>query len=470
MAHIMERLKDSAGKMAAECAKDDGPDLKVLAALVDEHAKLLDSDEAAGYEGTDEMKKQIAQLREDLDATAEKTREIEKAGLKVRGGRIAVPSGRRARLEMLADGRAFADDDQAKRFGAWALVQVARQLPNRRIFEAMPREIKEINDDVVRQGLPGMERTAKAIGIEIAKAGDIDPSVSGIGAELVSEEFRSELIRDVEAVGTIFVLCRRVPLATMGQTTWPKRTGGLASYWTDVAAEITRSGLTFDTVTMTPKKVGTLSGIPNEMFVDPGLLIDAGQLIGLEISYTMADRLDNTVVNADGTADHGGFTGILQSATIASEAAAAGNTTVATLDGADIMEIPGALPVAYALPNARWAMSLSVKGHVRGLTATTGVPLFDRGVGQAEPASIDGYPYALGTRMPAKSAVTAGTAWAVFGDFRMAMYVGMIRAIRIDLSKDVYFTSDMTGIRGVMHVAIAEADADALLIAKTAAT
>lgn len=254
----------------------------------------------------------------------------------------------------------------------------------------------------------------------------------------------------------------------MGTTYYPKRTGGLTSYWTAVAAEVERSGLTFTTVTLDPEKVGTLTAVPNEMFRDPGLLVAIGNLIGIEIVHAMADRLDHTVVNGDGTADHGGFTGILESAAIASQSADATHTTVATLDADDVGKVVAAL-ISYALPNARWGMSNAVKGQLRNIRSTTGVPIYDRGNGAREPAAIDGFPYALGTRCPTVAAAATGNPYAVFGDWRLAMYVGMIRNIAIASSEHAYFPSDMTAIRGIMHVAVAEADADAMVIAKTAA-
>jgi len=452
MKATLEKLTNISAAMGDELAKGTDADFGKLTQLAKDHALAI-KEAGGGVAETEDLAKQMLELKAGLDSTAKQVAEIRALGLKMGGsGGVRVPTGRTQRLEMLADKRAFMSDETAGRFGAWVATRIAGRDVD------LPVRIKEIAADVVKQ--------SKAQGQ--AKDADIDYG-STTGGELMSNEFLTELIRNVEAVGTVFPLCRRVPLGTMGTTTWPKRTGGLTSYWTDLAAAIKRSGIAFTTVTMTPKKVGTLTAVPNEMLMDPGLLTAIGQLVGVEIVYAMADRLDHTVVNGDGTADHGGFTGILQSASIGSEAAASGNTTIATLDPGDIDNVLAALSAGYALPNARWGLSLSVLMGLRSMRATGGESIFNRG-GLAFPPNVDGYPFTVSTRMTTKAAATAGVAYALFGDFRMAMYVGMIGGIRIDKSDHAYFAEDMAAIRGTMHVAIAEADANALVIAKTAGT
>jgi len=449
MKAVLEKLRNISDAMAAELAKGTEADFKKLTDLAGQHSAALKKADG-GLEGTEELARQVAQMKADLDSTSKQVSQIRSMGLRMGGdGTVKIPEGRDQRIEMLKDGRAFASDEAAARFGAWAAMRLAR--PGADIH----RRIREIAEDVVKQA-----RAQKS-------DADIDYG-SGTGGELMSNEFRAELIRNVEAVGTVFPLCRRVPLNTMGVTTWPKRTGGLTSYWTDLAAAIERSGITFGTVTLTPKKVGTLTAVPNEMLRDPMLLAALGQLLGVEIAYAMADRLDHTVLNGDGSADHGGFTGILQSSNIATQAATATHTTGATLTAADWDLVIGAIPKGYALPNARWVLSLSMLMAGRGLRTTAGDAIFDRG-GDGFPANVDGYPFTVSTRMPAKAAVTAGLKWGIFGDLRLAMYVGMLGGISIERSEHAYFAEDMTAYRGVMHVAVAEADADALIVGKAAA-
>jgi len=469
---LIEKLKASAAALAEETAKGGEMDTERLAKLVDEHATLLGSEEAKGYGELPAMLKQIEQLRADVDAQAEAIKAARDLDLRIgREGQVRMPEGIDARRQMLADGRAFASDETAKRFGAYAAWRLVTTNPDPDIKGAsLPRRTLEVCEDVLKTDGYDAEISGGRIRVKgrADKAGDIDPSVSGSGAELTSNEFRRELIRNVDAAGTIFPLCRRVPLMTLQRTRFPQRTGGFTMYWVAVAAEGTRSGMTFTTVDLTPEKGMVLTGIPNEMYRDPGLLVDIGNLVGVEATFCIAGGMDDVVVNGDGTADYGGFTGILESANIASQSADATHTTVATLDGEDVGNVHAALPLGIALRNARWAMSNGVKGVLRNLRTTTGAPLYDRGNGQREPATIDGYPYTLGTACPTVAAAATGNPYAIFGDFRMAYYVGMLRSIEIAASEHVYFTSDMTAVRALAHVAFAEAEADALVVAKTA--
>ncbi len=443
------KVKELLAKLADEIAKDPAErDDKAIAAIAKDIQGYSDSDEGKGYAGTVELTAAVEQLRKDVDAQTEAVREAKRLGLSVHGLGVRVPSGRSARMQMLADSRCFMSDETAERFGAELAVK---------LFKVYARDVSD---------LP--QRT-REIAESVRKDADIDPSLSGSGAELVSNEFRAELIRNVEAVGQLYPLMRRVPLVTFGTTTYPKRTAGMTAHPTAVAAQIAQSGITFDTVQLQPEKWAVLSGIPNEMFRFANMLADIGQLAGLEIVYAMQYAFDNAVVNGDGTADYGGITGILESLNISAVTAASGHTTMATIDETDVSNVIAGLTKDYAIDKAAWGFSLSVQRALRNIRATTGVPLYDRGNG-GEPNTIDGYPYSMCNRMPAKAAVTAGTKYGFFGDLEKSHYFGMVREIEIAKSEHIWFGSDMTAIRGIAHVDCQEADADAIVVAKSAAS
>ena len=72
--------------------------------------------------------------------------------------------------------------------------------------------------------------------------------------------------------------------------------------------------------------------------------------------------------------------------------------------------------------------------------------------------------------MPAAGTISAATKYAWFGDPRMSHICGMLRDIKIVSSDQALFESDMTVVRGVMHVDIQEADVTAIVTGKTAAS
>jgi len=434
---MTEKLKNMMLAVAEEAAKGtalDAEKLKTLAGQIEAELKL------AGADGAGELETFKKTIRTEVDGLVEQMKAVQKAGLQLRGGHIVIPGGRKARLEMLADDRAFLSDEQAERFGAFMACAIHPALAGTRAKE-ISKEFKDA--------------------FAIRAAGDMDPAITTAGGSLVPAEFRAELIRNVEAMGVVFPEMRRVPLFTLGQTTWPTRTGGLTAYPTAAGAKILRTAPTVGTATLTPVKWATLTGVPNEFF-RTNLLVSLGQWLATEIVYALYTALDNAVVNGDGTADYGGITGILQSATIASVTPVDDHDAGSELTGVDVSQVIGELPVAYALPNARWFMSLSMKGHCRGLKDTNGQPLYDRGNGR-EPSTIDGYPYVLSTHYTAKASVGASAKWATFGDLRMAYMFGMLQDIAIDRSTDAGFETDTTLVRGLTHVDAKEIDANAVV-------
>jgi len=408
---------------------------------------LAEALKAAGTDGASEgmkdLVKELAQIKADLAAQAEAVRKYQKAGLLVRGGSVTVP-GREARLQMLADGRAFVDDEQARRFGGWIMERcfTARRMD-------VPKAVREIADDV-----------RKAVG-------DMDVSVGASGEYLIPDEFRAELIRNVEATALVFPLFRRVPLVTGGQTILPKRTGGITAYPVAAAAEFERQRMTLDTVTLQPAKWGAICVAPNE-FVRSSLLVDLGNFVALELVYALREAMDNACVNGDGTGAYAGITGLLRSGTLSTVTFAA-HTTGATMTEVDADAIVEGITNAYALPNARWLLSLSMLLRLKHLRSATGEPLlWDKGdVASGLPSTIDGFPYTISPKFPAKASVTAATVFSAFGDPRMSHIVGMLRDIQIDASDQAFWTSDQIGFRGLVVWDFKEADADAMVLGKT---
>ena len=446
----MEKLMKLWGLIAAQLALPaEDRDEKALQKHMHDYGTLVSSDEMKDVTGAGDvtsLKASVEQLKKDLAAETEARRNIERMGLGMRQNRIIVP-GREARREMIADGRCFMDDEQAKRFGAHVAVRLARTSPKFGVDD-LPKRTREINDDVEKAALPDIT------------------SASGTGAELMSNEFRSELIRTVETYGTVYVEAGRRPLATFGTTYWPKGTGRLTGYWTTPAAAITQSGLTFETVEMSPEGLKTLTGIPNEMMQDPGLLVDLGNLVGLEIAYAMAYALDNAIINGDGTASMGGITGILQSATLTAVTPSA-HTTVATLDGDDLDDFLAGLTLSTMHVNAQWFLSLSVLMKLLAIKDATTKQYIYREADVRGKRVLDGYPAVVGQLFTAAASGTADVNFGAFGDLRRSHYVGMIRNIQIATSEHVWFDQDMTAIRGILHCDMAEADANALVVLHT---
>lgn len=383
------------------------------------------------------------QLRQDLDAQAEELRRIRRAGLEFQGGQTLGPRGRSERIEMLADGKCFMSDEAAKRFGGYMGGAIFRLYGR---WNDCPTAMKEVHEAVLK---------------------DFEVGVDASGGYVIPDEFIADLIRNVEVEGRVFPLCRRIPLVTVGTVNIPKRTAGTTAYWIAPGAMGTRSTPTFDIVQLTPEKLMTLVAYPNE-FNRSRLLIVLGNFIGMEIVYGTSYAIDNALVNGDGTASYGGITGILQSANITAVSAAAGHELMSEIDGTDVSDVIAGMTVEYGRDEARWGMSISVQGKLRALKDTNGNPLYLRG-DVREPSTIDGYPYVISPRMPAASAITDAHIYGFYGDLRKSHIVGMLQDMSIGMSEHAAWESDMTVVRGIMHIDIQETDPNAVVTAKSAA-
>ncbi|NLF31577.1 MAG: phage major capsid protein [Planctomycetes bacterium] len=419
-----------------------------LKSIGDAIAEMETSGGFAGTKAFDDLAAQLKQMRTDVDTVIDAQRRAEKNGMLLRGAAAVIPGGRAARLEMLKDGRAFTSDETARRFGASVTVRLVRLglIPQ----DLVPKSIMEFGDSVWKDA-------------------EVTPDIATSGGNLIIDEVRPEIIRNVEAMGRVFTRCRRVPLVTTGTTTIGKRTGGLTATPTAAGALINRTAPTLGTITLTPQKWAMIVAVCNEFYRQQRLLADLGQWLGVEIAYGFAYAFDDAVINGDGTAAYGNITGILQSATITAVAAANTHTTAATLAAADFDTFLAGLSVEYALAEAEWYMHLSVERVARALrTATDALPIFERGGGR-EPNTLNGYPYTISSRFPAASAIAAGTKFGAFGDLRLSHVFGMIGDITVDTSRDALFENDMTAIRALAHVDCQEADADAVVVLKAAA-
>lgn len=438
---IHTRLKEPLKDLADEMAKDtaDRSD-EVIGRTLTAMTEIVKAEEEAGYGGTAELAQQIEDLRKKLDLESEARIKLEKMGLAVKDRGVEL-LGRREIMDLRRVGRVFRYKEDAERFGAL----VARSAWGKtKVYEdVVAKRTRDLADELVKQ---------------------LDPGVTGAGAELVANLFMADLLVQVEAVGTLFVLCDRVPLQTIGQTTWPKLTGELTAHPLAASATIPETAPTFETVAMTPIKWGVFTPIPNEFFRNPTLLDALGQRVGWLITRAIPYAADNALVNGDGTADYGNITGLLQDANITAIVPAAA-ATIAAYTGAEVGAVVAGITSDY-VTDMRWMFSLSSERTWRNVRDTLGHPLYERG-GNAEPNTVDGFPYTVCQRFPAAGSVSASTKWGAFGNLRLSHFFGMLGAIEIAQSEHVRFQQDVTCLRGIAYFDAALKDANAVVTMKT---
>jgi len=287
------------------------------------------------------------------------------------------------------------------------------------------------------------------IQIQNAAGGDVNTK----GGFLVPEEFNQTIIDLRESYGVARQECNVIPMAR-DTLTIPRRTGGLTAYFTDEnpGSAITESDLAWDNVSLTARKLATLSRMSSEINEDS--IINFADTLANEIAYAFATKEDDCVFNGDGTSTYGGIVGVRPKIIDGNHTVGAVDVATAThnifseIDATDLATLMAALP-KYALPTAKWYISQAGYSMVfeRLVQAAGGNTINDMSAGAT--LRYMGYPIVISQSMPAGVATDYdAVAMLLFGDLRMAATLGDRRGTTVAVSNDRYFDTDQIGIRG----------------------
>jgi hypothetical protein len=237
---LMERLNNGLKLLADEMGKGAAQDAGRVAGCLKDLQSLATSDEARGYAGTEQLAIKFADLKRGQDELVERTRKLERLGISNGRDTGATRMTRREARRLLAEGRVFRSDEHAAMFAALACRQLAPAMRGM----------------VAERTLGYAEELAKA-GHSLAFTKTLDPGVAGSGLEFITQNvYMADLITALEAVWVLPPFCTRVPLTTLGTTTWPKLSGELTAYAVAASAAIPESEPSTTSVTLTPVKFG----------------------------------------------------------------------------------------------------------------------------------------------------------------------------------------------------------------------
>lgn len=238
-----------------------------------------------------------------------------------------------------------------------------------------------------------------------------------------------------------------------------RRTGGLTVYYPGEAGLLTASDLTFDQVSLTAKKMATLTYWSSELNEDA--VISIAQRIAQEIAYAFAVAEDQAGFNGDGTSTYGGMVGLREKlkglsgtiANIAGLVVGAGNA-YSELTLANFRSTIAKCPT-YAKNGASWVMSPSffydtVVGLVQAAGGLTGTEIV-QGTGITREFFL-GYPVNLVEVMPTTEANSQ--VCALFGNYKLAATLGDRRSVSVAVSEHEAFTTDRLTIRGTQRIDI----------------
>jgi HK97 family phage major capsid protein len=336
----------------------------------------------------DEIRKEVAQLRKDLDAESESRRQAERRSLIFRA-----PSG-----QPLVDGRG--------------------RLRMRFSHPELSREM---------YGLAKAIHTART-------GGTVDKVLVPSGPQgegyVIPETLSTEIERMVETVGVMRGLAGPIPLGA-GTNKFARRLAGAIAYFKTAGAEATESEPEFGQYEMSAETLIAL--IETALEFEEDSAVNIGDFIATEMAYAIALKEDDAAINGDGSAGYGGITGILNSTYVTVKTMEAADDAFTDLDTMDYLTDMESEVWDGALANATFLLHRSIKALVKKIKDSAGLPIWQPAVG-GEPSEILGYPHAVSGKMPALAATAASTKFLAFGDFRRGLKTGRRGTYRLDWS------------------------------------
>lgn len=227
----------------------------------------------------------------------------------------------------------------------------------------------------------------------------------------------------------------------------PRRASGLTAYFVGENTEITASDKSWNTISLTAKKLAVMCKYSSELAEDATISI--ADDLSSEVAYSMAVKETECGFNGDGTSTYGGIVGIKNALLAGSEYTAAnGNTSFGTLDLEDFEGMIGKLPrypgiqPRWYIHQAGWAASMLRLAAAAGGNTSREIE------GGVQPMFL-GYPVTLVSVMNSTLTAQASTEGLVyFGDLRMAATFGSRRGVSIAVDGSRYFELDQLAIRG----------------------
>lgn len=261
------------------------------------------------------------------------------------------------------------------------------------------------------------------------------------GGYLAPAEYVREIIKGVTDVSPVRSLVR-VRQTAAKSIMIPKRTGQFAAQW--VADQGTKSetdGLRYGMWEIPTHEVYALIDISNQNLEDSAF--DLESEISFESTEQFAVAEGAAVVSGNGVGKPEGF--LTASGVSGNNSGSA--TTIADADGQanGLISLKYGLKTAYAR-NAVWALNRTTMGSVRKLKDTDKGYIWQPGIGQGAPNTIDGDPYVEVPDMPSEG---AGLVPIAYGDFARAYT--LVDRIQMEMLRDPYTQATSGNIRFIFR-------------------
>jgi len=310
--------------------------------------------------------------------------------------------------------------------------------------------------------------TAKSVSL-IGKASNVTTGTAG--GNIANPAYGDQFINIANQYGIARKMCdiQFVPGKSLA---FPKETTGITSYIIGEAASLTASQPVFAQVTLTPKKIATITPVTNELLKDASypVLPILTQMAAKEF----ARQEDTQLFTGSGT-----FTGITNTAGINTVTASATgiitSTTVKAVLGDDIRD----MITAVESQNTNWVdgagfyMHASVKGVISKLKDSQGNYIFNQGSPNLGfPDTLFGYPVYTTNALTSTSTTTSGTKYIVFGNLKNVMMgdrmeLELFHGLEGTVGSDNLLAQDMSAFRFIERIDFQVAQAGAFATYQT---
>lgn len=256
------------------------------------------------------------------------------------------------------------------------------------------------------------------------------------GGYLAPSEYVREIIKAETEISPVRSLVR-VRQTAAKSVQIPKRTGQFAAVW--VAEQGTKSettGLTYGLEEIPTSELYALVDISNQMLEDSAFSMDGE--ISMEAAEQFAVAEGAAFVSGSGVGKPQGF---LTNANVSTTNS--GAATTITADG--LLSLKYAIKSAYQA-SASWVMKRATISSVRKLKDGNGNYLWQPGLAQGRPNTLDGDPYVEVADMPSEG---AGLKPVAYGDWRRA-YTWIDR-ISMEMLRDPYTQATSGNVRFIVR-------------------
>jgi HK97 family phage major capsid protein len=323
-------------------------------------------------------------------------------------------------------------------------------------------------------------RSAEFLGVEYKAGGALSPADIPLPTiympQVIELVFAYGQARQYATVYPLGAGTVKLPRLQAGEDTF----GFLGAGTAGMSQQIGEKEVEATLVTFTANKAGGLIRIPTELEEDT--FIQLGQFLARYIARQLAKLEDNTLFNANGTAQYANITGIatycatqVNGQTPYLQQLAAGKTVVtdATINDFRAMRAlvnPAVLANMAAMGQTQAAYYMHPTMEALLVTFNTlNNPLIYVRQNGSQPATLDGFPIRwIGVSQAYSTVATPSANIAFFGDLSY-WYLGERGQVRVEVSKEVFFQTDELAMRALERIDIEAMALDAMSTLQTPA-